>query len=414
MSRPLRSHGLYRNQATWTKLSDGQFTDLTEHLGQIVVSSARRLWKVEGDSLRPLADVDSPFPIERVVSHAETIYVQGRGRLTYYDGQRIGALNVYRWPSDQTWDWGLLPSQTTRDALSQSSQLYIATNRGLAVLRGMSLSSIRGEQGLCYEDTTCLAHGFANDLWIGTTRGAIRMTDGDFHYFAGRRWLPDEHVTAIAAGDHAVYVATPKGLGIIQYEWHLDQWGQRRLGFTYKLEWDNELQQYVREVSDNDGGYSGNYLAAQSYRFAVTQDPEARARAVDTFRSLCWLEDHGSGGEAAEWHDTSDGAFEWKGDTSSDEVCSHFYATKLFLGHVAQGDEIEQAKRHLNRIANHIADNGWKLIDLDGQPTRWGRWDPEYFTTEEGMYDRGLQALQVLSFMKTAEALGGDADAGRA
>ena len=55
---------IYRYQATWTKISDDQFTDLTEHLGQIVVSSARRLWQVEGDSLQPLADVDSPFPIE--------------------------------------------------------------------------------------------------------------------------------------------------------------------------------------------------------------------------------------------------------------------------------------------------------------------------------------------------------------
>ncbi len=443
------SQGLYRFQTTWTKISDGHFTDLTEHLRQIVVSSDRRLWQVEGDSLQQLTDVDAPFPIERVVSHCETIYVQGRGRLTYFDGQKIGALNVYRWPSDQTWDWGQLPSRMTRDALSQSSRLYIATDRGLGVLRGMSLTAIRGEQGLCYEDTTCLANGFANDLWVGTTRGAIRMSDGAFHYFAGRRWLPDETVTAIAAGDRAVYVATPKGMGIIEYEpytlhnkaefyeRHLDEWGQRRLGFTHKLEWDNELQQYVREVSDNDGGYSGNYLAAQCYRFAVTKDPEARERAVDTFRSLRWLEtmtplpgfiarsvwakgeighqaDHGSGGAPAEWHDTSDGVFEWKGDTSSDEVCSHFYATKLFLEHVAQGDEIDQAKRHLTHIAKHIADNGWKLIDLDGQPTRWGRWDPEYFTTEEGLYDRGLQALQVLSFMKTAEVLGGDDDAGEA
>jgi hypothetical protein len=124
--------------------------------------------------------------------------------------------------------------------------------------------------------------------------------------------------------------------------------------------------------------------------------------------------DHGSGGAPAEWHDTADGLFEWKGDTSSDEVCSHFYATKLFLDHVAQGEEVEQAKRHLAGIAAHIAKNGWQLIDLDGKPTRWGRWDPDYFGTEEGQYDRGLQALQVLSFMKTAHVLAGDPQAGEA
>ncbi len=339
----ITDQGLYRFPGdTWLKLEGPQATDLTEHLGQIIVSSGRRLFRVVDNALVPLVDAESPFPITRVISHCETLYVHGKGRLTYYDGDRIGARNVFQWASDKTWDWGRLPSQTTRDALSQAGRLYIATDRGLALLRGMSLTSIRGEDGLCYEDTTCLANGFDNDLWIGTTRGAIRMVDGQFHYFAGRRWLPTEQVNAIATGKNAVYIATSKGLGIVEYEpytlqkkadyyeRHLDQWGQRRLGFTHKLEWDKELKQYVREVSDNDGGYSGNYLAAQAYRFAVTKDLVARAEAVNTFAGLRWLEtmtpipgfiarsvwakgevghqaDHGSGGAPAEWHDTADG-----------------------------------------------------------------------------------------------------------
>src|SRR5258706_10231300 len=81
---------------------------------------------------------------------------------------------------------------------------------------------------------------------------------------------------------------------------------------------------------------------------------------------------HGSGGYPAEWHDTRDGNFEWKGDTSSDELCSHFYAVGLFLELVAQGDEIRQAKTHLTRIADHLIEHGWQLLDSDGKPTRWG------------------------------------------
>ena len=444
------NEGLYRyRDSIWQQISKERVTDVTEHLGQAIASSERRLWRIEDDSLTPLVDAESPFPITRIISHCETLYVHGPGRLTYFAGDRIGDVSVYGWPSDKAWDWGALPSVNTRDALSQGSKLFIATDRGVAVLRGMLLTTIRGEQGLCFEDVTCLAKGFDDDLWIGTSRGAIRMVGDEFHYFAGRRWLPDEQVNAIAVSDRAAYIATPKGLGVIEfepytlqkkadyYEKHLDEWGQRRLGFTHKLEWDEKLQEYVREVSDNDGGYTGNYLAAQAYRYAVTKDPVARAQAVETFQALRWLgtmtpipgfiarsvwakgekghqADHGSGGAPAEWHDTADGLFEWKGDTSSDEVCSHFYATKLFLDHVAQGDEVDQAKRHLAGIAAHIAKNDWKLIDLDDKPTRWGRWDPDYFGTEEGQYDRGLQAMQVLSFMKTAHALAGDPKAGEA
>jgi hypothetical protein len=440
----MTGRGLHRNDgAGWHKISGEPVVDLVEHLDGIVAATGSRLWRVAADGLEPLSPEESPFGIARVVSHSETLYVLGGARLTCFNGRGFGGKDVYDSRSDQAVDWGELPSPNTRDAVGGGGELFIATERGLGVLRGMALTSIRGQQGLCYEDATCLARGFTNDVWIGTTRGAIRKVGGQFHYFAGQRWLPDDRVHAIATGENAVYIATEKGLGVIEYEpftllrkaayyeRHLDEWGQKRLGFTHKLEWDDASGQFVREVSDNDGGYSGNYLAAQSYRYAVTKDPVARREAVNTFQALRWLEAmtgiaglparsvwakgerghkamHGSGGYPAEWHDTADGKFEWKGDTSSDEICSHFYSISLFLEHAAQGAEIDQARRHLARLAGHLVDHGWQLIDSDGKPTRWGRWDPDYFATDEGRFDRGLQALQMLSFMKTAATVSAD------
>ena len=175
---------------------------------------------------------------------------------------------------------------------------------GWRFLRGMSLTTLRGADGLPIEDTLCLARGFTNDLWVGTTRGAIRMTGGQFHYFAGQRWLPDDKVNAVAVVDQSVYLATDRGLGIIHYEpytllkkadyyeRHLEEWGQKRLGFTHKLEWDDGLNEFVREISDNDGGYSGDYLVAQCYRYALTKDPSARREAVNTFRGTALAGDH--------------------------------------------------------------------------------------------------------------------------
>lgn len=438
--------GLHRFQnGSWKKISDQPVTDVCEHMGEVIVSGGNHLWRVKEDALEPLTPLQSSFPITRVVSYSETLYIHGPGRLTVFDGERFGARNVWNWEAEKVWDWGELPSRNTRDILNVGSRLYIATDRGLGLLRGMSLTSIRGEQGLCYEDTTCLARGFGGDVWIGTTRGAIRSTGKEFHYFAGQRWLPDDRVNAIAIGERVVFIATDKGLGIIEYEpytlqkkaafyeRHLDEWGQKRLGLVHKLEWDAKEKEFVRELGDNDGGYSCDYLAAQAYRYAVTKDPETRREAVNSFQAVRWLEAmtgiegfparavwakserghkaaHGSGEAAAEWHDTKDGLFEWKGDTSSDEICAHFYGVALFLELAAQGEEIQQAKTFLARVAGHIMSNGWRLIDVDGKPTRWGNWDPEYFgRAGEGDAARGLNGLEVLSFIKTAEALTGEA-----
>lgn len=437
--------GLHRlADGGWSRLTDAPVTDLAEFRGEILAASGNRLLRVVDQRLEPVTTNTARFPITRLVPHQETLYVHGRGRVAPFAFGVFGGRDQYDFPADQAWDWGTLPSPDTRDALSFGPSIFLATARGLGGLRGMSLTHLRGEQGLPYEDATCLARGFTNDLWIGTSRGAIRQVDGRFDYFAGRRWLPADPVRQIAVGPRTVYVATDRGLGIIRYEpytlarkaeyyeRHLEEWGQKRLGFVHKLEWDAGRREFVREISDNDGGYTGNYLAAQSYRYAVTRDPAARREATNTFHALRWLEGmtgisgfparsawvkgetghqagHGSGGYAAEWHDTPDGRFEWKGDTSSDELCSHFYAFGLFLDFVAEGEEVALAKSHLARVADHLIRHGWKLVDLDGKPTRWGRWDPEYFASDEGKYDRGLQAVELLSFIKTAAVLTGEA-----
>jgi hypothetical protein len=287
---------------SWEKISEKPMTDLCELRGEVVAVQGKALWRLRGQAFEPWPLAETPFPILRLLPFNETLYLAGTEQATLLGNPvRAGQEEADRYPQ-QVWDWGDLPSPHIRDALSLGPRLFLATDRGLGVLRGMSMSVLRGEQGLCYEDTTCLARGFTNDLWIGTTRGAIRMVGGQFQYFAGQRWIPDDRVSAIAASQRAVYIATAGGLGIIEYEpytllkkaayyeRHLEEWGQKRWGLTHKLEWDDGLGQYVREVSDNDGGYSGNYLAAESYRYALTHEARAYEEAVNTFKTMCWLE----------------------------------------------------------------------------------------------------------------------------
>ena len=287
-----------------------------------------------------------------------------------------------------------------------------------------------------------MTRGFNHDLWIGTTKGAIRKLADDWQYFGPDHWLPGNHVNEIAVGNNIVYIATDAGIGIIRYEpytllkkaafyeRHLDEWGHKRLGFIHTLYKRNG--EWIREISDNDGGHTAPYLAAMSYKYAVTGDETARAAAVDAFKAMLWLEritpkkgfiaraiwsatgdkdkmgSEGSGGLPAKWYPTKDGKWYWKGDTSSDEITAHFYAVSLFRDLAAKGEEKKLAEEHLARIASFIIDNGWKLIDMDGKPTRWGRWDPKYLFTPYGSFDKGLNGLEIQSFMLTAYSLTGN------
>jgi hypothetical protein len=339
-------------------------------------------------------------------------------------------------------DWGRLPSNITNDLLPVGSRLVIGTSKGLGVLRGASLSEIKGKDGLPVENTTCLAKGFDNDLWIGTSLGAVRQIGSNWHYFGSDQWLPGKYVNGIAVGKNSVYVATDKGIGIIRYEpytllkkadfyeRHLEEWGHKRLGFIHTLF--NRNGEWIREISDNDGGHTATYLAAMCYKYAVTKDPKDREEAVASFRAMAWLEkitpvrgfiaraiwsatgdqdersSQGSGGLPAKWYPTKDGKWYWKGDTSSDETTAHFYAVSLFYDLVAQGEEKVMAKEHLNRIAGYILKSGYVYPDMDGKPTRWGRWNPEYLLRPYGYNDRGLNGLEILSYMQSALTLTGD------
>jgi hypothetical protein len=202
------------------------------------------------------------------------------------------------------------------------------------------------------------------------------------------------------------------------------------MGFIHRLYLKDN--QWIREISDNDGGHTSPYLAAMSYKYAVTGDKKAKEEAIESFYAMIWLEritpidgffaraiysptgdedqmaTQGSGGLPAKWYKSKDGKWHWKGDTSSDEVTAHFYSVSLFYDLVAEGKEKELAREHIRRIATYIMDNGWVLKDMDGKATRWGHWNPEYLLRPYGFVDRGLNALESMMFMQTAYALTGD------
>ena len=300
---------------------------------------------------------------------------------------------------------------------------------------------LRAADGLPYGPVKVIAPA-DGALWFGTDKGAIKKDSG-WHYYNGKRWLPDNKVNDILPIDsHKVWIATPHGISQIQQvEMTLDQkadsigniaelrHNRRGLINHSKLAVPGDLTTSFMENEDNDGLWTSCYLAAQCFRYGATKSPEARAIAIRTFEALERLETvTGIPGYPARsyalatdsvkqsrsphpkyWHPSPDGKWQWLDDTSSDEIAGHIFSVTLFYELVADENLKKKAKNLIERIMNHIVDNNFHLIDFDGKPTRWGIWNPDSLNhSKNWMFERGLNSLQILSHLKTATHITGN------
>ncbi|MBK7106899.1 MAG: hypothetical protein IPH62_16630 [Ignavibacteriae bacterium] len=448
----LTKNGLFRYSKNWELIDKNLFVDLCIHNKELYAATQNDVYKFINNKLTNIkpeggyyssnmtmlmedgtqlhADPVEIGPVQKIISYSGTLYILRYGELALFDGKIVNQDFI---------DWGKLPSKNTNDFLAFGNRIYISTDRGLGVLRGAALTVLDGKDGLSYENTTCLEKGFEDDLWIGTKKGAVRMLKNDWQFFGADHWLPGNIVNDIAVYKSKVMIATDKGIGIINYEPftlqkkvalyenHLENWGHKRLGFIHMLY--KQGNDWIREISDNDGGHTAPYLAAMCYKYLVTGDESAKQEAINSFYAMIWLEKitpidgfiaraiwsatgdddemstQGSGGLPAKWYPTKDGKWYWKGDTSSDEIMAHFYSVSLFHDLIAEGKDKELAKEHIEKIASYISENGWVLKDMDGKPTRWGRWDAKYLLNPYGWVDKGLNGLEAQAIAKSALAI---------
>jgi hypothetical protein len=280
--------------------------------------------------------------------------------------------------------------------------------------------------------------------WIGTPQGAVRLSvdvrGGSLtkEYFAGRRWLPDDRVVGFGfdsqADTQAVWIETPKGFAKLM--WTPMTLAEKSRVFVERVQarhvrWGLTADSRLRETgdvktnqmvsTDNDGLWTAMYVAAESFRYAVTKAPDARANARTGMQALMRLEAiTGIPGFPArsfikkgvdeqptdgEWHDTKDGVWRWKGDTSSDEIVGHYFVYPIYHDLVADDGEKVALRGVIDRITNHILDHGYHLVDVDGKPTRWGWWAPNEIWEDPD--ETGLRALHMVSHLQVAIHLAG-------
>lgn len=287
---------------------------------------------------------------------------------------------------------------------------------------------------------TCMDYDGAADLWVGSTQGAFKVTkSGQISYYASRRWLSDDHVVDIQrAPDGNVYVLTKTGLNEIHFApttlaekaaYFDKKIRQRhnRYGFAAELRLNQPGDITSAEMidTDNDGSWSNYYMASQAFRFAVTGEVEARTNAWRTFQAMERLEQiTGLKGFPARtferkgfkysdperWRDAKDPQWEWKGHTSSDEIAAHTFGCAVMYEVAARNPtERDRVSRFYLKLVNHIMEHNWYLIDVDGKPTLWGRWHPDYvnwFPPTIG--DRRLNSAEIIASLQLAFKMSGE------
>jgi hypothetical protein len=290
-------------------------------------------------------------------------------------------------------------------------------------------------------------------LWTGTAHGAARLTStaggsSSWRYIRGRRWLPTDEITAMATlGEGRMLVATTGGISILEGRpYTLAQKAKHyqakayprhsRYGYSSDcgLAEPGNLSSYFYKDSDNDGLWTSMYTAAQAFRYAVETDPKAKAaarvEALTRFNALLFLYE-ASGGVAngfparsaarvgdkiysgGTWHNsTLKPGWKWKGDTSSDEITGHMFAYPTIVNLLnLNASEKKRVVDVTSALVGGIVAHNLTLIDPStGNRTRWGSWSPEMANTARDWSDnRGLRALELLSYLAAAEQITGGA-----
>jgi len=283
-----------------------------------------------------------------------------------------------------------------------------------------------------------------------------------WQFYGGRRWLPSDGVSALVAlrtpsGGARLLAATSGGLAVLEPQpWTLARKAAHyqamvsprhdRYGFVTDcgLDTAGDLSSYVLHDSDNDGLWTGMYGASQAFRFAVTRDAAARDEALKRLHALYFLFQVAAGGPprfparaVARVGDTiySGGAdcakdaphcwrnstatpgWVWKADTSSDEISGHMFVYPIYhrlLGGeagVLNASEAAALRATVDGLVGGIVAANMTLIDpATAAATTWGKWSPKWLdATRSWSDDRGLRALELLSYLAGAEEVTGDA-----
>ncbi len=345
-------------------------------------------------------------------------------------------------------------------ALDADGQLWAAGLGGVNILKqGKRIRVIRPQEGSPTVYTTSVKRAPDGVMWVGTKTGVVRFYPDSTHSLRfSRRWLIDDHVNDIAFdAEGNAWIATEQGVSAIKRRWmtlatkqdyFYDVLMRRHIRQPWvagqcHLENPGDTASFKPEDDDNDGEYTGNYLAMESFRYAATKDPDAREKAKKAFHFLQQLRTI-TGGDGyfartivpagwgdkvhdynrpytspqkaeelvsdprykpleTRWHPSADGQWLWKGDASSDEWCGHMMGYYFYYTLAADEQEKEAVRQHVAALADHLIAHDFNMMDFDGTHTHWSVWSPASLNHDpEWAPDKSENSMELLTFLKLA------------
>ena len=320
------------------------------------------------------------------------------------------------------------------------------------------------DKGLCvYDDGACwymgdkidalprdeiydIAFGEKGEMVLASAAGVIILNKGSKKYLPASRYVPVSRVNTVEICGNKIYAGTDEGLSVIsenemtleeKAEYYFDiceKYFIRKDGYTAEKQGiiNRDITTGKTKITDNDGLWTQLYIAALSYKYAVTKDKKALEAARRsmlamiklteisgipgfTARAVRYPGEEGYGTnidssiEGCEWHKAPDGVTEWLGETSSDEMTGHFFGFSLYYDLCADKKEKELIKNAICNIVDHILKNNYRLIDKDGLPTTWACWTPsELNGNNMWQWEKCVNSLEILSFLNVAYHMSGD------
>ncbi len=345
-------------------------------------------------------------------------------------------------------------------AFDNKNKLWAAGLGGITLLQdGIKKQEIKTEDGCPTVYTHTVRRDPDGSMWVGTQVGVVRYApDGSHSLRFSRRWLLDDQVNDIAFDDSGnAWIATAKGVSAIKrktisleekQQYFYDVLMRRHIREPWiagqcHLKVAGDTTTWSPEDDDNDGEYGGNYLTMESFRYAVTRDEDARKKAAKAFAFLKTLREI-TGGDGyfarsivpvnwdkdlhdtnrtyteeekadelvkeprfkpveTRWRKSKDGQWLWKGDASSDEWCGHVMGYYFYYILAADEPEKAQVRDHVSKIVDHLLENDFNMMDVDGTHTRWSVWSPSSLNEDpEWQPDQSENSMELLAFLKLA------------